>query len=206
MIQSEFHSAGQPPGAARNPDRKGPVFGIGFGKTATTSLYKALIKLGYKSCHWRSDMFSEETRQLIEAGAPLPFEAYTNVASVVEGYAKLDRTFPSGVFILTVRDLDDWLASSTRHVTYNRALNDRGLKPAHTWVDIDPVAWRSERIRHHEAVFRYFKDRPGKLLVLDIPDGDGWPGLCRFLNCAEPAVRFPYVDPLAVWAPKEKTG
>lgn len=206
MTQADFPPAGRPPAAGRNPDRKGPVFGIGFGKTATTSLYKALTWLGYRSCHWRSDTFSDETRQLIEAGSPLPFEAYTNVASVMDSYAMLDRTFPSAVFILTVRDLADWLASMTRHVTYNRGLNDSAVRPRHTWVDVDPVGWRSQRILHHEAVFRYFKDRPDKLLVLDIPAGDGWPSLCRFLNCAQPAVRFPHVDPLAVWAPKAKPG
>jgi hypothetical protein len=188
---------------SRNPGRKRPVFAIGLSKTGTTSLHNALIMLGYKSCHWRSNKFSEETQQLIDSGAAaLPFEAYTNVASVVASYEKLDRNFPSAVFILTVRDLDDWLASRTRHVNFNRALNDNGVKPAHTWVDIDPVGWRTERIVHHEAVFRYFQARPGKLLVLDIAGGDGWPSLCRFLNCAVPAVPFPNVDPLSVWAPQ----
>jgi Sulfotransferase domain len=190
-------TSGQPE-TCRKTGRKGPVFAIGLNKTATTSLHHALIELGYKSCHWQSDEFSEATRQLIESGAPLPFDAYTNVASIVAHYEQLDHRFPSAVFILTVRDLDEWLASRTRHVTVNRASNTTGsrIKPPHTWTDIDPAAWRTERILHHEAVFNYFKDRPDKLLVLDIPGGDGWPSLCLFLGCDEPSIPFPNIDPL----------
>jgi Sulfotransferase domain len=206
MSQVESPSARSQPGTCRKTGRRGPVFALGLSKTATTSLHKALIGLGYKSCHWRSNEFSEETLQLIESGAPLPFDAYTNVASVVQHYEELDLRFPSAAFILTVRDLDEWLASRTRHVTFNRALNAKGIKPPHTWIDIDPVGWRTERILHHEAVFSYFKDRPDKLLVLDIPGGDGWPSLSRFLGCDEPSTPFPWVDPLTIWVPQKKTG
>ena len=44
---------------------------------------------------------------LIDAGGLLPFEAYTDVASIVERYEELERCFPSAAFILTVRRLDD---------------------------------------------------------------------------------------------------
>ena len=57
---------------------------------------------------------SEETRALIDAGGPLRFEAYTDVTSIVERYEELDRRFPTAAFILTVRKLDDWLASRAR--------------------------------------------------------------------------------------------
>ena len=54
---------------------------------------------------------------------------------------------------------------------------------------------------HHEAVLRYFKDRPDKLLVMDICGGDGSSDLCLFLNCPEPSQPFPHVDPLAARNP-----
>ncbi len=83
------------------------MFTIGLNKTGTTSLHEAVRVLGYRSCHWQGDDFSEETRALIDAGGPLPFEAYTDVASIVERYEELERCFPSAAFILTVRRLDD---------------------------------------------------------------------------------------------------
>jgi len=95
MSQVESPPTRSQPETCRKTGRKGPVFALGLSKTGTTSLHKALIGLGYKSCHWQSNEFSEETRQLIESGAPLPFDAYTNVASVVQHYEQLDRRFPS---------------------------------------------------------------------------------------------------------------
>jgi GR25 family glycosyltransferase involved in LPS biosynthesis len=180
--------------------RQVPVFAIGLNKTGTTSLHRALEVLGYKSCHWQSDDFSHETGKLIDSGLPLPFEAYTDVASIVGRYKDLDRQYPTAAFILTTRDLDDWLASRARHVALNRAANhinaQRGQQNTHSWTDLDPVAWRNERILHHEEVLRYFKNRPEKLLVLDICGGDGWRELCHFLNCPISATPFPHVDPL----------
>jgi GR25 family glycosyltransferase involved in LPS biosynthesis len=188
---------------ARGPSdrRRVPVFAIGLNKTGTTSLHEALRVLGYRSCHYLGDEFSEETRALIDAGGPLRFEAYTDVTSIVERYEELDRRFPTAAFILTVRKLDDWLASRARHVGLNQAENAISGRNRHTWTDIDPVEWRTERIMHHEAVLRYFKDRPDKLLVMDICGGDGWSDLCLFLNCPEPSQPFPHVDPLAARNP-----
>ncbi len=177
------------------------MFAIGLNKTGTTSLHEALRTLGYRSCHWLGDEFSETTSALIDAGGPLQFEAYTDVASIVERYHELDRRFPSAAFILTVRNLDDWLASRARHVGLNRAENAASGRVRHTWTVVDPAAWRTERIMHHEAVLRYFKDKPDKLLVMDICGGDGWSKLCSFLNCPEPTQPFPHVDPLAARSP-----
>jgi beta-glucanase (GH16 family)/GR25 family glycosyltransferase involved in LPS biosynthesis len=190
-----------PTGDASPDRRKAPVFAIGLNKTGTTSLHEALILLGYRSCHWQSDEFSDETSALIDGGGPLPFEAYTDVASIIERYEELDRRFPSAMFILTVRNLDDWLASRARHVALNRAENALEGQDLYGWIDIDPLGWRTERLMHHEAVLRYFKDRPHKLLVMDICEGDGWADLCRFLDCPEPREPFPHADPLAARKP-----
>ena len=173
---------------------KKPVFGIGLNKTATTSLHFALTSLGYKSVHWQGDGFSEITGKLIDDGRPLPHEAYTDVASVTEKFRQLDRQYPDAAFILTTRDLDSWIASRSRHVQRNRLENAAGH--SHTWTMEDPAAWKLERARHHEAVLDYFRDRPGKLLVLDIVGGDGWEPLCDFLGCPVPEEAFPNVDPL----------
>lgn len=177
--------------------RRSPVFGIGLSKTGTTSLHEALSALGYRSCHWQSDEFSGHLSALIDAGEELPFEAFTDVASVVERFRDLDRLYPDAAFILTTRDLDDWLRSRARHVSLNRAEVASGVAQ-HSWTSIDFDAWKSERIRHHESVLRHFKSQPDKLLIFDICGGDGWEPLCKFLRCAVPSQPFPRVDPLSV--------
>jgi len=172
------------------------VFGIGLNKTGTTSLHEALSLLGFRSCHWISDAFSDEVDRLIENGEELPFEAFTDVASVAKRFRELDRQYPDAAFILTTRALDSWLTSRVRHVTMNRAEVVQWAAP-HTWTSVEIAAWKEERLLHHEAVLEHFRGRPGKLLVLDIPGGDGWSELCPFLRVPSPEEPFPRVDPLA---------
>lgn len=171
-----------------------PVFAIGMNKTATTSLHFALTSLGYKSCHFFSHEFSDTTAKLIDNKEPLTYEAYTDVESVVSKFRQLDEQYPDAAFILTTRDLDSWIASRSRHVQRNRMENAAGA--AHTWTDENPEAWKLEREEHHNAVLTYFKDRPHKLLQLDIVGGDSWEPLCEFLGCQVPEQVFPHVDPL----------
>jgi GR25 family glycosyltransferase involved in LPS biosynthesis len=185
-------------GEARVGGHHTPVFGIGLSKTGTTSLHEALTRLGYRSCHWQSDEFSDETSKAIDRGERLPFDAYTDVASVVRRFAELDRVYPTAVFILTIRDFDQWVMSRARHVASNRAENAAAAALRHSWTVTDPSSWYLERLAHHERVLRYFHQRPNKLLVMDICGGDGWQQLCTFLRCPIPDEPFPRVDPLAV--------
>ena len=171
-----------------------PIFAIGLNKTATTSLHFALTLLGYKCCHWISDKFSEETAKLIENLQPLPFDAYTDVNSIIQNYKELDLQYPNAVFILTTRNIDEWIASRSRHVIRNRMENSKGAN--HNWINIDVDSWKEERKEHHESVFEYFKNRNDKLLILDICGGDGWELLCKFLKLPIPDAAFPNVDPL----------
>ena len=179
---------------ANNILDKKPIFAIGLNKTGTTSLHFALTRLGYKSCHWVSDEFSEATANLIGNKLPLPFDAYTDVQSVVNKYQDLEQQYPNAGFILTTRDVGDWIASRSRHVIRNRIENTKGA--THEWVDINVDDWIIEREAHHDAVLNYFKDKPNKLLIMDICSGDGWDKLCEFLGVPKPDVIFPHVDPL----------
>ena len=52
-------------------------------------------------------------------GADLEFDAYTDVQSIAEHFEELDRRYPTAAFVLTVRELDDWLANSTS-LTFKR--------------------------------------------------------------------------------------
>lgn len=171
-----------------------PLFAIGLNKTGTTSLHFALTLLGYKCCHWISDTFSDDTANLIDNNLPLPFDAYTDVESVITRFKQLDLQYPNAAFILTTRNLADWISSRSRHVIRNRTENAKGAN--HKWTTIDVDLWKREREEHHKEVLQYFKTRPNKLLIIDICKGDGWKPLCKFLNLPIPNTEFPNVDPL----------
>jgi hypothetical protein len=48
--------------------------------------------------------------------------------------------------------------------------------------------------RHHADVRRYFADRPGDLMEMNIIEGDGWEKLCPFLGLQVPPTPFPHLN------------
>ena len=48
--------------------------------------------------------------------------------------------------------------------------------------------------QYNNSVIDFFKDKPGQLLVLNIPGGDGWEKLCPFLNLPIVDEKFPHIS------------
>lgn len=182
------------------------VFCIGLNKTGTRSLHTALELLGLRSIHWGGPVLQTavqrgpEIRAAIERalaeGRPLledieEADAYSDIHALTVNFDVLDRQYPGSRFILTVRDVDEWVASRERHVHANLERQARGEYEG-TFLEVAPDAWRAEMIDHEARVRAYFADRPDDLLVLDVAGGDGWTPLCSFLGLPVPAgVPFP---------------
>lgn len=181
------------------------VFCIGLSKTGTRSLHDALQILGLRSVHWggpdlqtavqRGPEIRAAVERSLAAGRPLltdleDAEAYSDIHALSINFDVLDRQYPGSKFILTVRELDDWLDSRRRHVEANQAMRARG-EYAGTFLTIDVETWRSEAVEHERRVRAHFAGRPDDLLVLDIAAGHGWERLCPFLGVAIPVEPFP---------------
>src|SRR6478609_6913841 len=158
------------------------IFCIGLNKTGTRSLSDALELLGYRSLHWggrdqatalrRGPEIRMAVERALADGRPLledieDADAYSDILALSTNFDVLDRQYPGSKFILTVRDLDDWLDSRRRHVETNAARHARG-EYGGTFLVVDYAAWTSERLEHEGRAHAYFADRPDDLLVLDI--------------------------------------
>jgi hypothetical protein len=168
------------------------VFGIGFQKTGTTSLKRALEGLGYRvagkiAVHHphleravRQRAFRELDRYDAFQDNPWPLL-----------YRELDQRCPESRFILTLRPTEAWIESVVRHF----GITDT---PMREWIyGIGHPLGNEERyIRryeaHNRAVLEYFADRPEDLLVFGIGKGHGWPELCGFLGREVPSEAFPH--------------
>jgi hypothetical protein len=181
------------------------VFCIGLSKTGTRSLHDALQLLGLRSVHWggpdlrtavqRGPEIRAAVERALHDGRPLlsgleEADAYSDIHSLSVNFDVLDQQYPGSRFILTVRDLDEWIDSRRRHVEANIARKERGEYEG-SFLTIDPDAWRAEAIEHEARVRSHFSDRPQDLLVLDIAAGDGWEMLCPFLGLPVPSEPFP---------------
>jgi hypothetical protein len=171
----------------------GKIFGIGLSKTGTTSLNEALVQLGLNSKHYPQfrELFAGDFRCLEK------YDAVTDIP-VAPYYAQLDEAFPGSKFILTVRSLDDWLASMERWLVPQRRANDFMIQMRLAMYGV--TAFHRGRLkyvyeRHVREVEDYFRRRPQDLLVLDICAGEGWEKLCAFLEKPVPAGNFPFVVP-----------
>ncbi len=177
------------------------IFGIGLSKTGTTSLYAALMRLGIKTItyrhlqkrgldDWRYGTFETDYLRGIKAATDLPIGTY---------FRELDTLYPNSRFVLTERPLDGWLASIERQFTDTpnpRDVYRRDVRFATYGVSTFHAARFAQVMADHSrAVREYFADKPGKLLIMDVFAGHGWPELCGFLDRPIPDDAFPNVKP-----------
>jgi len=169
----------------------GKVFGIGFQKTATSSLAAALYILGYNVTGY----FGSNDPNIHENVYDIAYQLADRYDAAQDTpwpvlFKELDARYPHSKFILTIRDTDKWLKSVVKHFKKHRI-------PSHEWIYGVPTAKGHENayIQRYEAhnleVLEYFKDRPDDLLVIDITKGAGWKELCPFLGKPIPPVEFP---------------
>jgi hypothetical protein len=187
---------------------KGKVFGIGLSRTGTRTLNTALNMLDIKSVHYPDPAgVGLGTMEHLASGLfKLPIlEEYDGLTDIhtVPFYPQLDEEYPGSKFILTVRDIDKWLASTKKnlrgHDRQDRTIKGIGLIKPKYWLRAavygtvvwDESVFRRRFYTHHAAVYEYFKDRPDDLLVMNITAGNGWNSLCPFLDKEIPNVKFP---------------
>lgn len=168
------------------------IFCIGFHKTGTTSIGRALEILGYKVTG--PNLVDDEE---ISVNA-LPFALNTvpyydafqdNPWPLL--YKELDQNFENSIFILTIRDEKSWIKSALGQFSGSET-------PMRRWIYGvgDPTG--NEQIfidrynKHNAEVIEYFNGR--ELLVLNFFEGDGWYKLCNFLGKQIPDVDFPHLN------------
>lgn len=176
--------------------KKNKVFCIGLSKTATTTLTEALKILGYKAKHFpiRLVKYDEDGLGLDISGVE-KYDALSDLP-VVRCYKDLDRIFVDSKFILTTRDIDEWLDSCRRHFWPGQILKgDFWFNQLHRdiygTIDYDEEKFRTSYKEHKKEVLSYFSGRREDLLLMDVTDGDGWKKLCSFLDEPIPDKDFP---------------
>jgi hypothetical protein len=175
-------------------ESKGKIFGIGLHKTGTSSLHEALKILGFKSIHDFNeevnimDVMNEniqKRKKLLEGMEH--YDAFFDFHKYDGTFKKLDEQYPNSKFILNTRNLEDWLISREKHVKRNQK------NPFYKgdFLKIDKTSWKVLWENYHNEVIKYFKNRPGDFLIIDVPGGEGWKKLCPFLRVSIPKKPFP---------------
>jgi hypothetical protein len=171
------------------------VFCIGFQKTGTSSMGRALTALGFQVRNavalGEPVINDENIREIAFAEVP-KFNAFQDNPWPIL-YRELDEMCPDSRFILTIRNEETWLRSVLRHF-------GEEAHPMQQWVYGVGYPKGNEQIfldryrKHNAEVLEYFADRPDDLLVINIEDGDHWQPICDFLSLPMPDEGFPHAN------------
>ena len=134
------------------------IFVIGFNKTATTTFHKLFLVNKLKSQHatpWNPDMF----------------QCFSDNGNM-NNFKQLDKNYPDATFILNVRSLDKWLKSRIAH-GYHEYLKNKEPNWGYPCNISKCKSWIEAREKHHSELLEYFKDRPHKLIIVNI-EKDNW--------------------------------
>jgi len=186
----------------------GKVFGIGFYKTGTTSLYEALRLLGYRTINGDrpgsypgADDGATLLKQIDAGDYRLPtfeqFDAFTD-NPYFRIWRQIYDLYPDAKYILTVRDEQTWIDSCVKFY------GNRRLRPMRVWMfgkhanpaldDESRQAWLDAYHEHNAGVRQHFRLRPQQLLEFDPTQVTEWGPLCAFLGAPVPDRPWPHAN------------
>lgn len=199
MAPSSLFLRGLPRRITKRDQRK--VFVLGFHKTGTTSLAKALLVLGYRVCgfvnpkpdvtpatHTKEELFESRYKLLLTQ-----YDAFQDIPWFIF-YKETAQLYSDAKFILTVRPADKWLNSVLSH------MGGADRKSNHWIYDGkgDPVGnealYLEKYNQHNRDAVEFFENSNMDFIRMDMPEDFNWNVLCNFLECSKPIGRFPHAN------------
>lgn len=184
------------------------VFLIGWNRTGTTSVGKALNMLGWKLLNW-DDWFFENgslTDELLDDLLHLRsyrcLDRYDGSDQcVIPVYRRVAEKYPDSKFILTIRDSESWSKSIISHQKWLHGMwkPDLHFRTFHKVITLGCYQVTEENKEacvaayeeHNRSVIDFFENRE-RLLVMRPCEGDDWGKLCRFLGLPGRKEKFPW--------------
>lgn len=202
-------------------NKKEKIFGIGYNKTGTTSLEKAMLQLGFRIGDQRSgellnvDWAQRNFKPIIdhcktaEFFQDVPFsKPFTFIA--------LDQAFPNAKFILTIRDSpEQWYNSLTGF--HSKLWGKDGKIPSKEdlqnamyiskgWVwTMNRLSYTTPEdnpyqkdiliksyVDYNNSVVEYFRHRQSDLLILNVAKAGAYRKLCEFIGKPTTFEEFPW--------------
>ncbi len=170
------------------------VFGIGYHKTGTKSLAKALTTMGYRVTGPNATRQIDISESAMDIALKLVehFDAFQDNPWPLL-YKQLDQQLPLSKFILTIRDSESWILSVCNYF-------GRQETPMRQWIYGAGCPIGNESLylekyqQHNQEVIKYFKDRKKDLLVVNLIKQPAWQPLCDFLGKQVPDSTFPHMN------------
>tara|TARA_Y100001972_G_C7662085_1_gene334119 strand:+ start:773 stop:1306 length:534 start_codon:yes stop_codon:yes gene_type:complete len=159
-----------------------------LGRTGTSSLSMALIKLGYNTWHCPYLYESSNIANYVNN-----FDALTELPFCCDyNYKDLYNMYPDALFILTTRDEKKWLKSTVKYKWLADNMISRCPGYEMFCKNFYNYTFSIENfVDYNKDVVDFFKGKEDQLLVMNIPNGDGYEKLCPFLGVDTIKGKFP---------------
>ena len=188
--------------SAINKDYK--VFGIGFQRTGTSSLRRALNIVGITTLEKYGNWYLTKIHDGLEFDPSINYMFFRGFADspIPLYYKELHSMFPDAKFVLTIRNTERWLRSveklfETKSLWSGTVDSDK-INAFHRRVygmsSFEERRFKKVYERHNQEVLKYFSTNPDQLLVLNIEKDDKWDKLCNFLEVEIPPQKYPHVN------------
>lgn len=197
------------------------IFCVGMNKTGTTSMAKLFKEMGLAVGSQRPAELLIKDWGKSDYSSLIKYVKYKGVAfqdvpfSLPNTFKVLDREFPNSKFILTIRDSPEvWYRSlTTFHI---KMFGKNGNLPSEEDLkDANYVypgwAWEMSQLQnptgnniydremlirsyidYNNAVMNYFKDKPEKLLVINLKEEEALEKICEFLHVKKIPSKIPW--------------
>lgn len=167
------------------------IFIIGLPRSATTSVCKAFVELGFKTAHTAYIQKAFTEAQVI-ADTPIFCD-----------YQQLDVFYPNSKFINLTRPMDVWIPSIRQllqRMLHNLQREDGGFNPylRRCYHDVfSPLTLENINNdeflincfeRHQQSVNDYFKSRPQDLLTIDVNESNSYQRLLDFVGVSQSSI------------------
>lgn len=162
------------------------VFCIGYNKTGTTTIGKALEILGYNNSSfnkkiWRNYYKQGKIEDVISYTSK--FDSFDDLPWLKEDMIPvLDNRFPNSKFIYLEREEKDWAISY-----YNWTYKQTGKYP-------DKIKGAEKFKKHGLFVRNYFKNRNKDILYLNVKNDEAFTQLATFLGKVAPTEKLPHFN------------
>ena len=175
---------------------QGKIFCIGFHKTGTRSLGRALTILGYK-VHFQTntqDMNIADNITDIIDNMDMSYDAFIDNPWALM-FKRIDQNYPGNRYILSLRSTEHWIGSVVRYFGEKTTPMREHIYGMGAGSPVGNETIYIERYeQHNQEVMNYFSKRPNDLLVMNFENGDDWRMLCPFLDLPIPPQPFPHLN------------
>lgn len=161
------------------------IFVIGLNKTATSTFHQLFVANNLKSQHGgisKPLLKGDLIKWHLKTYDGFADHAYKN------NFKKIYIQYPDAIYILNTRPLDKWLISRFKHgIRRKNSYYPCTIKKCKRFIN--------HRKKYYNEILEFFKDKPGKLKVINIEESDWIKKLCIELNFLESNIESLNVHP-----------